>query len=165
MKIEIKKALLEGHTPEEITEGIIKDTFNKYKKPLVAGAMVGFMGATAPNIYHGTFSPNAKQHTINVENAIKQIPSLKEYSHLTSNQMSKALDEKYKNDKSGQMKLAGEIMGDPGVQNALQAKNKYTENINKKYLQHDLPIGLLGGSLAFGGVAAGLSGLRRKINK
>ena len=156
ISIPIKNMLLEGYQPEEITEGIIGDTFNKYKKPIIAGAMAGFMGATGNNIYQGSFSPTAQHHNNQIEIASKNIPSLKEYAHLSTKQLDDHINEKYKNDPAGKVKLAGEILSDKPTLEALLAKNGHIEGLNNQYLKRDLPLGILGGSLAIGGLAAGM---------
>lgn len=161
IKIPLRKIILEtiqsnniNYSQFEITEGYLGDTFKKYKRPLIAGALAGFLGATGTNIYQGSYSPTAKTNAINVENSMKKSPLLKEYSNLTDEQRGKALDEKFKEDKIGAINLVGNLVSEPEVKKALQTKNEHIENLNNNYLKRDLPLGMLSGSLLLGGLAA-----------
>lgn len=153
MKIEIKNLLLKGYSPEEITEGIIGDTYKKYKKPILAGAFTGLMGVSGLNVYQATFSPEAKQLTNNLNTAVRNTDIMKPYAHLSDKDASAQFEKDYKNDKIKSMGAASSLMGDPNFQKALAEKNNHIEAINSKTYQQ-LPIGVVGGSLLLSAASA-----------
>ena len=158
MKIRLRNYIIEMHNSEEITEGIIGDTYKKYKKPILAGAFAGLMGASGINAYQSTYSPEAKQLTNNLNTAVRNTQIMKPYINLSDKDAQDQFEKDYKHDKTKTLNVITSITGDPAFQKAVNEKNNHIEAANNKTLYHDLPMGMLGGSL----LLSAASGLRNR---